>query len=91
VRATNCPGSAAYELLPDINLYRRVMKRGQRGEDIRRMQQRLVAKGFAAWKNPRGIFGLGTHKAVLKARTKFFGSAENSNVGAKTYARLIRR
>lgn len=91
-KATACPGAAAYKLVPDINTFKRDMKRGMRGADVKRAQQRYVFHGFATWKSPGGFFGTGTIDATKRyQKAKYDKVTSPVTIGTRTYADLIRK
>jgi peptidoglycan L-alanyl-D-glutamate endopeptidase CwlK len=66
----------------------RLLRRGDRGEDVRLIQTRLVVLGFIDAGNVDGIFGPGTEKAV-KAFQKSKGLGADGLIGPQTRIALM--
>jgi hypothetical protein len=70
-----------------------VLKKGAKGEQVKTLQQLLMAKGYKMENNGKaygadGSFGGATEKAVLAFQRKN-GLADDGSVGAKTWAKLL--
>lgn len=69
--------------------HRRILKHGSRGEDVKRLQKVLIARGFCP-RNfvPDGIFGPTTQKAV-KAFQRQANLRADGVVGRETWDRIF--
>jgi len=88
--------NAALSLLPDdfnlsdvtdINVadIPQTLKKGDKGADVREMQERLVGLGYMG--NPDGIFGTMTEKAVQMFQGEY-GLREDGIAGTQTLAKI---
>src|SRR5690242_19253561 len=65
-----------------------LIRRGSRGEDVRDLQQRLVAIGYALTGDDAGVFGAATERAVHEFQTRR-GLRVDGIVGRETWAALV--